>query len=42
MIFPLGYIWFSENTKERRKNTKKNDFFIFCCLMKISKKIKYN
>ena len=30
----LGYVWFSENTKERKKNTKENDFFMFGCPMK--------
>ena len=23
----LGYAWFLENTKERKKNVKENDFF---------------
>ena len=28
-----GYVWFPENTKEK-KNTKENDFFMFSCPMK--------
>ena len=34
----LGYVWLSENTKERKKNVKENDFFIFGCLIKNIKK----
>ena len=30
----LGYVWFPENTKERKKNVKENDFFMFGCTMK--------
>ena len=30
----LGYVWFPENTKERKKNAKENDFFMFGCPMK--------
>ena len=29
----LGYVWFLENTKEK-KNVKENDFFMFGCFMK--------
>ena len=29
----LGYVWFSENTKEK-KNAKENDFFMFGCPIK--------
>ena len=29
----LGYIWFPKNTKERKKNVKENDFFMFGCLI---------
>ena len=29
-----GYVWFPENTKERKKNAKENDFFMFGCPMK--------
>ena len=25
----LGYVWFMENTKKRKKNAKKNDFLMF-------------
>ena len=36
----LGYIWFLENIKERKK---KNDFLMFSySIKKILKKIKYN
>ena len=36
----LGYVWFSENIKERKKNTKKNYFLIFDNPMKIFKENK--
>ena len=29
----LSYVWFLENTKEK-KNVKENDFFMFGCPMK--------
>ena len=30
----IGYVWFPENIKERKKNAKENDFFIFGYPMK--------
>ena len=30
----LGYVWFSGNTEERKKNVKENDFFKFGCPIK--------
>ena len=30
----LGYVWFPKNTKERKKNVKENDFFMFGCPIK--------
>ena len=30
----MGYVWFPKNTKERKKNIKKNNFFMFNCPMK--------
>ena len=38
----LDYVWFPENTKERKKNVKKNGFFMFGFTMEKANIIKIN
>ena len=34
IIIFLGYVWFPENIRERKKSIEENDFFIFGFLIK--------
>ena len=38
----LGYVWFSESIKERKKNAKENSFFMFGFTIIFFFKIKYD
>ena len=40
-LYEFGYVWFLESNKERKKNTKENDFLMFVFTMKNTKKVKY-